>query len=109
MPVKHRRGRPHEPYSKTQDATFLFNALRRRGYTWARALELIEKVAGIPPHNTERYASDKNLTAASEAHEDNLVRAAIIKRAWGPRIRELANDFPSFFPLPTDLLPPNGN
>ena len=107
MKVVHRRGRPHQAFSRTQDAVFLFNALRRRGYTWARALELIERGCGVSARNVEAYVANNNLRAADVATEDNLARMAIIKHGWDQGIRKANHDFPKLFPLPDNLLPRN--
>ncbi len=81
----------------------MFNALRRRGYTWERALELASQVSGVPDRNIERYRAKKDLHADDET-EDILARAAIMTGGWGAELHRLANVYPDLYPLPVDLV-----
>jgi hypothetical protein len=104
MKVIHPRGRPHDPFSRTQDASFVFNALMRRGYTWDTAREMIEAACMVSPRNVEDYRANKKLRAIDKEHEDNLARAAILAHDWERNIRRIAAQDPCRYPLPADLL-----
>lgn len=105
MAVIHPRGRPHDPFARTRDAVALFNALKRRGYTWDRARELVNIVTGVSERNIERYAADRSLTPPDAQTADTLARIAIAKNeGWAVALEGAWDSRPDLYRPAADLM-----
>lgn len=69
----------HRPtgYSRTLEASALFNALRRRGLTWGVALAIASDICFVSQREIRRGA---NITPIDPESEDNMARFALAKK-----------------------------
>jgi len=91
--------RKFEPFSVTMDAVIFYRALRRRGWSHEKTLELVSRITGVNESNLENYerttrpaktsggARKYDLRSMDAESEDNLVRFASAKHRWGERAR----------------------
>ncbi len=100
--MRARRGRPHVPFSRTEDAACLFRELKRRGLQWRAAVDAVTELLGTPKSAIERYNKHHPVTPASEDSDRNNAQCVLSKHwrafvlpRWTtlpPEVREIVRD-----------------
>lgn len=74
-PAKHRP----TGYSRTLEAGAIFNALRRRGWTWDAALQKASELCLV---NDREIRRGSKITAMDDESEDNMARFVLAKKGY---------------------------